>query len=265
MNAPAPPVSGPRGATALRHAFGGVLRLALARWAAPAHALALAGIVALLGLLCGAFLHAKSGPHFYLGWIVGFYFTFLVPLMAFLSAGGAVREDFRPESVDYLATRPVGRPAYLVCRYLAHLLCAEADFLCAFAVLAVAGLAGGAADLGRALPDLLLAQALAVAAFAALGFLGGVITSRYVIVGLVYGAVIEVGLGQIPTELDRLSLTHQLRLFLDPFLASPALGPPAQGAVVTAALLAGYAAVMLAVAAAIFSRRELAGAAAREG
>src|SRR5436305_792065 len=55
-------------------------------------------------------------------------------------------------------------------------------------------------------------------AFGGFGFLGGFLTSRYIIIGLAYGVVIEVGVGQIPTQLSKLSMTHQVQGMLQSLL-----------------------------------------------
>lgn len=269
---PTPPApAGPPSAEKARvepnnwHAFGGIWRLTSRRFLSLRHGLVLGGLLAGLALIAG--ISGETGDRAsYLRWISQTYLTFLVPILAFVSGAGALRDELKPGSADYVFLRPVRRPLYLVGKYLAHLLCLEAGYLLALGVLFAVGWFRHVPDLTPALPRLLLAQALALPAFVALGFLFATLTSRYLIVGLVYGAVIEAGLGRIPTQLNRLSMTEQLRTLLHPFL------PPGNFlAEVTAAtpgtivlLLLAYAAVMVAVAAWLFGGRELAGNRARE-
>lgn len=142
-----------------------------------------------------------------------------------------------------------------------------AGFHACFLVPVLAGVAAWRGDAGfaAALPLLLLAQFLAIVVYGAFGLLCGLLTSRFVIVGLIYGAAIEVGLGSVPTQLGWLSLVRHLRGLLDPLLLRAGENAPGHlGAAATIALLLAAAAALLAVAAALFSRREFAGSAARE-
>jgi ABC-type transport system involved in multi-copper enzyme maturation permease subunit len=159
--------------------------------------------------------------------------------------------------VDYVFTRPVRRPAYLAGKYLSHLVCTQLDFLLPFAVLLAVGLSRHIPGLGAAAPLLLLGQAVTIAAFSAFGFLCGILTSRYVVIGLVYAATVEAGLGNIPTALNRVSLTHHVRAMLAP-LAGHA-GADAEGPLAATLQLLLWSAAMLTLAAVVFSRRELAG------
>lgn len=246
----------PRVAPSLAHAFGGIFRLTLRRFATRHHALTLLALLAALVLLTFTERH----PGGYLRWIAGFYLTFLVPVMAFVAAAGALADELKPGTAEYVFTRPVPRWAYLVFRYASHAACAQLDFLLALAVVAGIGLYRGADGLAAALPLLVLVQLLAVIVFSALGFLGAMVTSRYVILGLAYGVVVEVGIGRIPTQLSRLSLTRHLRDLTAPLVERGAeLAGGASGVLATTGLLLGVAAALLATAAAIFSLRELAG------
>jgi hypothetical protein len=103
---------------------------------------------------------------------------------------------------------------------------------------------------------------LLIAAFSALGFLCAVATSRYLVAGLFYGVVIEAGVGNTPIQINRLSMTHQVRDLIERLIAltPPVPAAPAQAAWVTVAIVLAFAAVLVGVAAAVFSFQELAGA-----
>jgi ABC-2 type transport system permease protein len=244
----------PRVAPNPRHAFGGIFRLTLARFLTPGHWLILLGMLVLLALLAISSDIASRDPSRYFGWIAEFYLSFLVPVIAFINAGGAMRDDLKSTSVDYVLTRPVWRPAFVGFRYLSHLACAQVDFLFGLAVLCGLGAVQQLPGIASAIPSLLLAQVLLVAAFSAFGFLAGVLTSRYVIVGLAYGAVVELGVGQIPTQLGKLSMTAQVRSLLHELT-----GAPPTGLFEASATLLVFTAGMLALAALVFTLRELSG------
>ncbi len=258
MNAP-PPLIAPRTplvpvAPNLRHAFGGIWRLTLRRFLLPSRWLTLLIGLAVLALLAFAASRTGGGSDNYAGWVGNFFVTFLVPALAFVVAAGAMRDEMKPGTVDYVLTRPVPRPAFVVFKFVAHTLCEQIDFVIALVVVLAIGTARGVPDLGAAWPKLLLGQVLLVTAASAFGFLAGILTSRYVVIGIAYAGVIEVGLGQIPTQLSRLSLTRQIRDLLEP--AAGAAGSVA-AAFGTVGLILIFTCAALAAAAVLFNLREL--------
>jgi ABC-type transport system involved in multi-copper enzyme maturation permease subunit len=256
----------PRVQPSVAHAFGGIWRLTVRRFYSPTRWLVLA---AMLGLLTLFSVPASHGGD-YREWAALFYVCFLVPVMAFLSAAGAMRDDLQAGAVDYLFTRPVRRPTYVFLRYLAHMACAQIDFLFSLAVVLVVGAQRPVPGLWDVAPVLLAGQVMIVMVFSAFGFLCAMLTSRYVIVGLVYGVLIEVGIGNVPTQLSRLSMIRQARGILSPALGDTRVGMGGPFAVETLSapaatfLLLCTTLVLLGAAAAIFHRRELAGTGSRE-
>jgi len=253
------------------HAFGGIWRLTIRRFFTPTRWLMLAAMLVLLVLFSfPATPNREAAARDFLPWAARFYVCFLVPILAFLSAAGAVRDDLQAGSVDYLFTRPVRRPLFVFLRYLAHVGCTQLDFLLALAVVVAIGVYHEVPGLWSAAPALLLAQVLVIAAFSAFGFLCAMLTSRYVIIGLVYGGLIEVGMGNVPTQLNRLSMIRQALSLLTPALDGERVGMGGPLAVdplsgpAAIVLLLGTSAAMLGAAALIFSRRELAGASTRD-
>ena len=118
----------------VRHAFGGIWRLTVCRFLAPRHWIVLAGLLVVLVLFSiPTSPNREAAAHGFLPWVVGFYLTFLVPILAFLTAGGAMRDETKGGTVDYVLTRPVGRPVFVLFKFLSHLACAQLDFLGAFA------------------------------------------------------------------------------------------------------------------------------------
>jgi ABC-2 type transport system permease protein len=265
--------AGPRVMPDTAHAFGGIWRLSVRRFYSPTRWLIFAGMLALLALFSFAGAPTRGGAaREFLPWVSRFYVCFLVPVFAFLGAAGVVRDDLQPGSVDYLFTRPIRRPVFVVLRYLAHTMCAQIDFLLPLGMLVAIGSVRGVPGIWSAVPMLLLAQVLMTVAFSAFGFLAAMLTSRYVVIGLVYGAVIEVGLGNVPTQLNRLSMIRQALNILHPLLGSqPPARPGARTIVLevlsaptAATLLLGTSLAMVGLAALIFALREPAGAAGRE-
>jgi ABC-2 type transport system permease protein len=274
MNAPissSPTFPAPRVLPNTAHAFGGIWRLTVRRSLTPMHWLALGGMLVLLALFSYPMAPTReAGAHGYITWAAGFYLCFLVPLLAFIAAAGAIRDELKAGTTDYVFTRPVRRPLFIVFRYIAHLACAQLDFLIALGVVIGVGMFREVPGLWAALPRLLLAQVLVVTAFSAFGFLAGMLTSRYVIVGLFYGGVIEVGIGSVPTQLHRISMLRHVVGIVQPQLGIGRVGiggpllAEAPSTATSVCLLLAISAVMIAATAAIFSVRELAGAGARD-
>jgi ABC-2 type transport system permease protein len=262
------PFAPPRVTPNAAHALGGIWRLTARRFFTPGYWLTLAGMLAVLVIFSipAAPTRAAAAQGF-LPWAGGFYVCFLLPIFAFISAAGAIRDDLSDATVDYVFTRPVQRPLYVVFRYLAQMTCVQIDFLFALSVVVGIGVFHQVPGLWAALPLLLLAQIVAATTFTAFGFCCGILTSRYVIVGLLYAAIIEVGIGNVPTQLSQISLVRQVLGILRPVLGEGAgaitraastssLGTPA-----IVAVLLLVSSVLIALTATLFSVKEFAGAA----
>jgi ABC-2 type transport system permease protein len=237
----------------LRHAMGGVWRLTWRQVFAPSRWLIASILLLALGLLSGVAI-GQQGRGGFDQWATGFYLTVLIPVAAFLSGAGAIRDDVRSSTVDYVITRPIPKTAFVLFRFLSQLACIQIVGLLAFGVLLAAAVYRGVPGLGSQAVPLWWAQVLALTAFTALGFLCAALTSRYLVLGLLYGAVIEVGLGQIPIQLNRLSILHHIRVLVE--------NQPARLTAETATatgLVLLIAAGLVAAAALVFSWRELAG------
>lgn len=253
------------------HALGGIWRLTARRFSTLNYWLVLAGMLAALVVLSlPAASNRPAAARDFLSWAGGFYVCFVVPVLSFILGGGAMRDDLGAAAVDYVFTRPVRRPLYVLFKYIAHVAAVQIDFLFALMVVAGIGMFWRVPGLWDAVPYVVLGQVVAVFVFTAAGFFCAQITSRYVIVGLVYSAVVEVGLGNVPTQVNQISLLRHMVALVRPVLGDRgwSLTPGALAGTVsvpaTLAVLFGVAAAGLVVCAIIFSRREFAGEGARE-
>lgn len=246
----------------LRHAFGGVWRLTFPAFFRPIRLLRLAGLLGLLAMLSLAAVRTSDAAAFF-DW-TSRYLTFLVPIIAFISGGGTIRDDLKPSTVDYVFTRPLPRPAFLLFKYIAHTAGLQVNSLVALGVLVAVGSFRHVPGLLAVVPLLVLVQVLAIGVFSAFGFLCGTITARHLVVGLTYAGIVEMGIGNIPTQLSRLSLIHHLKALLQPIAPHAASAVAAQGPFTTTVLLVGAAVTMLAIAGVVFGLRELAGARPKE-
>lgn len=239
-------------------ALGGLWRLTYPAFLAPRRVLVLAGLGALLYILTAQNVRHHE-PEYFQRWAVEFYLAFLLPAVTFLSAAGAVRDDMLPVSVDYVLTRPVRRAWFVLFRYLSQMACLQLASLVPLAALAAAGMANGPAQLDGLLPRIAYAQVLVVAGFSAVGFLFGALTARYLVLGMIYGLIVEVGVGQIPTQLSRLSMTHHVRAMFGAWVPGLHGAGEPEGAFVTTCVFLVFGVIALAATVVVFSWREFAG------
>ena len=259
MTVPPPLPPPPAGTTPnLRHAWGGIWRLTWRRMLAPGRALVALALLVAFGLLSAVATETGNTPGF-VDWAISFYLEALLPVAAFLSGAGAMRDDVKSTTVDYVLTRPVPRPVFVVFRFVAQLVCAQAIGLLAFAALMATAMFRQLPDLTGLAGPFLLAQALGITAFLALGFLCGALTSRYLVLGLLYGAIVEVGLGRIPIQLNRLSILHHLRTLLQDVAPGVVTAHGHAPSWVTLGVLGLISVTLLTLAAVRFAWQELAG------
>ncbi|HTO04059.1 MAG TPA: ABC transporter permease subunit, partial [Opitutus sp.] len=177
------------------------------------------------------------------------------------AGAAAIRDEMKPSTTDYVLTRPVRRVHLVGFKFLSHLVCLQLFYLVVLVALLGSAMAIHVPDVVSAAPRLLLAQAIALTSFSALGFLFGAITSRYLVLGIIYAGTVEIAIGHIPTQLNHLSMSHQLSTLLQP-LGAEGMGFVASttGGWTIVALLLGYSAAFVTLCAIVFSRRELVGA-----
>ena len=139
-------------------------------------------------------------------------YTFLaLPLFCLHSFGGLVRDDLQEDTACYILTRPIRRWQFLVGQYTCQ--CLWTCIIVALTYLAF-GSMWWLQEVEGWLPVMLGLMSVAVPAilvYGAISSLMGLLTRKYLVLGLIYGCVIEFGVGQIPTNLHSLSMTHHLK------------------------------------------------------
>jgi ABC-type transport system involved in multi-copper enzyme maturation permease subunit len=183
------------------------------------------------------------------------YFFVVLPLNCVRLCGGLIRDELQADTLGFLLTRPLSRARLVVLKYLSQITWLQMLALVEGLLLFAAGGSRHVPSLGALLPLFLGAQFLAVFVWGALGAFLGQVTQRYMPLALVYGFIIELGIGRIPTNINTLSMMRHLKTILsrNPALQSlydwPASSVPlsALALVVATALFLGLAALLFTV------------------
>ena len=147
-------------------------------------------------------------------WLIDFYFFMILPLTCVRACGALIRDELQADTLGFLITRPISRARLLIVKYIAQVVWLEMLLLVETLLLFAAGMERQIPGLGGLLPLLLCVQVLAIPAWSALGALLGQITTRYMATALIYGAVVEMGIGRIPTNINTLSLLRHIESLL---------------------------------------------------
>jgi ABC-2 family transporter protein len=147
-------------------------------------------------------------------WLMDFYFFIILPLTCVRGAGPLIRDELQADTLGFLITRPVGRARLLLAKYAAQVAWLEMVLLLETLLLFAAGAARQVPSLDTLLPLVLGVQILVVLAWSALGLLLGQLTSNYMAMALLYGAIVEMGIGRIPTNINTLSIMRHLQTLL---------------------------------------------------
>jgi hypothetical protein len=197
----------------------------------------------------------RTGPFYH--WLIDFYFFVLLPLGCARSCGAIIREELQADTLSFLTTRPVSRARLLVVKYLSQTAWLQIIVLIETLLLFAVGGLREVTSLGLLVPLFLGTQFLAVLAWCALGTLFGLITKRYMAIALLYGMIVEMGIGRIPTNINTLSLMRHLKILLS---HNPALQSiydwPTKGTVVSLAALLFASALFVTLAALLFTFKE---------
>jgi hypothetical protein len=155
---------------------------------------------------------SRTGPFYH--WLIDFYFFVLLPLNCVRVCGALIRDEIQTNTLGFLTTRPVSRAKLLFAKYLTQTAWLQIVLFLETLLLFAAGNFRQIPSLGTLLPLFLAVQFLAVFAWCALGAFLGQITNRYMAMGLVYGFIVEMGIGRIPTNINTLSIIRHLKTLL---------------------------------------------------
>jgi len=154
----------------------------------------------------------RTAPFYH--WLVDVYFFIILPLSCVRGCGALMRDELQADTLGFLVTRPASRARLLCVKYLSQLAWLQILLLTETLLLFSIGAWRQMPELGALLPLFVAVQLLAVPAWSALGTFLGQMTNRYMAIGLVYGAIVEMGIGRIPTNINVLSIMRHLKTLL---------------------------------------------------
>jgi hypothetical protein len=153
----------------------------------------------------------------WLQWVARVHFGLVVPLWCLIAFGSLVRDEVQAGTIGFLLTRPLTRARFFVVRWLCTLLTVQAPLALNTVLLGVVALAMGIPEASLLTFLLLGAQFAMVPAYGAIAAFLGLLTRKYLLLGLVYGFVVEIGIGQIPTNINTLSVARHFQTLLAQF------------------------------------------------
>jgi ABC-2 type transport system permease protein len=195
--------------------------------------------------------------------------TLMVPLflqivlifVTLVDATALIREEIDDNTLPFLLTRPVSKPTVAVSKYAGYVIAALVLLLppvvAAYGVTEVYAGSGLGTD-ADVLGGFLAATALAAIAYGALFFFLSVVLRKPLTIGLLIGFVWESVVGSLPGSVPKLSLIYYLRSVLKGTIGVGPLSGFATdvSAPVAAAILLGFAVVMLVLAVFMFQNME---------
>lgn len=193
--------------------------------------------------------------------MVPLFVQIVLVFVTLVDSSALIREEIDDNTLPYLLTRPVSKPALALSKYAGYLAAALALLLPP--VLVSYGVTEAYAGTGLGtdadvLWGFLGATALAVLAYGALFFFLSVVLRKPLTVGLLIGFVWENIVGSLPGDVPKLSLIYYLKSVLKGTIGvGPLSGFPTNvSAPLAAGILVAFAAAMVILAAVLFQNME---------
>lgn len=149
--------------------------------------------------------------------MVPVFFQIVLIFVTLVNATALIREEIEDNTLPYLLTRPVSKPAIAVSKYAGYLVAAFVLLLppVALAFLVTAAYAGaGLATDADVLAGFLVATILAATSYGALFFFLSVALRKPLTIGLLIGFIWESIVGSLPGSVPKLSLIFYLQSVL---------------------------------------------------
>ncbi len=146
--------------------------------------------------------------------LIDLYFFVIIPFACLFNFGSMIRDELQDDTITFLVTRPVSRAKIFLLKYLTLMLWVQIILLGNGLAFFAAGIYLDIPNIASLISLIIMTQVVAAMAFGALSSLIGMVTQKYLIAGVFYGFLVEFGIGQIPTNINVLSITRHLRTLL---------------------------------------------------
>jgi len=157
--------------------------------------------------------------------MVPLYLQVVLIFVTLVNATALIREEIDDNTLPFLLTRPISKPALVAYKYVGYLIAVlpllVPPVVLAYGVTEAYGGLGFTAD-ADVLWGFLATTILGTAAYGALFLFISVMVRRPLAVGLLIGFVWESGVGSIPGDVRKLSVIHYLQTILKDVVA---IGP----------------------------------------
>ncbi len=149
--------------------------------------------------------------------MIPLFFSVILIFVTLVNATALIREEIEDNTIPYLLTRPISRPAVAAYKYIGYLaavlLLLVPPILLAYGVTEAYQGTGLGAD-RDVLGGFLVATVLGSAAYGALFLFISVLVRKPLAVGLLIGFVWESIVGSLPGDVPKLSVIHYLKSIL---------------------------------------------------
>ncbi len=172
-------------------------------------------VIGMLALPTLAYFSTEAGDEkvFYY-WLINFYLQVVAPLYCLAAFGDLIRDEVQSDTLSFLVTRPVSRSKLFLLKFFAQMLFVQIVLFLAMLLFNFVGILREIPGLGKLMPIFLGVQILSVLVYGALSSLFGLLARKYLVLGIVYGFVVELGIALIPTNINNLAMSRNLRTLL---------------------------------------------------
>jgi ABC-type transport system involved in multi-copper enzyme maturation permease subunit len=139
------------------------------------------------------------------------FLQLILPFYCLAVFGDMIREELQANTLVFLTTRPMTRVRLYLLKFFWIWVWTEMLMLIHLGILAIVAWARGVEGAMSLLALTTVSQFLAIMVFGALSAFLGVLQRRYMVLGLLYGMVVEIGIGQIPTNINALSMLRHIK------------------------------------------------------
>lgn len=193
--------------------------------------------------------------------LIPLFFQLVLIFVTLVNASTLIRDEIEDNTLPYLLTRPISRPALLSYKYLGYMVSVLVllipPIVLAYGVTEVYTGSAFSADLD-VLSGFLVTTILGSAAYGALFLFISVLVRRPLAVGLLIGFLWESVVGSIPGEVPKLSVIHYLRSILKEMIS---VGPLVTystdvSAAISVVVLIGFTIAMIFLSILLFQQME---------